>query len=979
VPGRIMLGADGKSNSSQDGMRNAFFLLLAISLIFTTATAQTADTGSEPSLQIEAGMHTSLVRQIALTGDEKTMVSAAYDKSIRIWDIPEGKLRRVLRTPVGAGYEGSLYGVDITRDGKFVAASGWTKENYVYIYDTVTGAIVKAFGPNGNAINKLRISPDGSKVAVVMGAGSGIRMWDIKTGKLILDETDVGGVDCYSVDFRVDGVLATGCYDGALRFYRVDGKPIAKIQARSGKLPYKIDFSPVDQRLAIGYNDTTAIDILSASTFDLLAAEPIWLASPSTSDLAVGDLGTVSWSKDGKSLYAGGTYRNENFWNTVFRFSGSSLADRQEVYLAAQSTLDMAPYGSSGIALNVAVPTLVLIKDDKVVMELNTPISLMGTLGNSAIKTDATGRKVEFAYDYTEKAIGLFDVDRLELTDSSGSDGALLPAKIDGLDIQGAINNLSPTINGKPAVFDNYEGSRSFAVSADSSSVVFGTIWYVRRYDRDANFLWRTAAPGNTNGVTIVDGDRLVVTTASDGTVRWYRASDGQLLMTLFVQAVDKRWVIWSPKGFYAASPGGEDLIGWTVNRENTVAPDYFSASRFRDRFYRPDIIQTILKTLDEDEAIKQADAASGNTSETTDGIRGILPPVVELAMDSDQIQTASSPVQVKYRVRSPSGEKVERIEVLIDGRPLEARGAISVPDNEDDVESLDIPIPQQNTEIGLIAYTNSGASEVTRVKVVWDGAAADMFKPKLYAVIIGVSAYDNKDLTLKYAAQDATDFAKALDAQKGGMYREVEARVITDAQATRGDIVEALEWLEGEVTARDVGLVFMAGHGMTDNKQRFYFLPADVDLDKLRSTAVSRDELLETMGGLAGKALMFIDACHSAASLEPGEQTRAGPTDITQIVNELSSAENGIVMFASSTGRQVSIENDAWGNGAFTEALLEGFAGKADYVKDGKLTIAELDLFLSERVKELTDKRQHPVARKPDTVPDFPIALVAN
>jgi hypothetical protein len=81
--------------------------------------------------------------------------------------------------------------------------------------------------------------------------------------------------------------------------------------------------------------------------------------------------------------------------------------------------------------------------------------------------------------------------------------------------------------------------------------------------------------------------------------------------------------------------------------------------------------------------------------------------------------------------------------------------------------------------------------------------------------------------------------------------------------------------------------------------------------------------------------------------------------------------------MFASSTGRQVSIENDTWKNGAFTEALIEGFAGGADYVADGKLTIAEIDLWLSDRVKVLTDKRQAPVVRKPDTIPDFPIALV--
>ena len=34
--------------------------------------------------------------------------------------------------------------------------------------------------------------------------------------------------------------------------------------------------------------------------------------------------------------------------------------------------------------------------------------------------------------------------------------------------------------------------------------------------------------------------------------------------------------------------------------------------------------------------------------------------------------------------------------------------------------------------------------------------------------------------------------------------------------------------------------------------------------------------------------------------------------------------------MFASSTGRQLSIENDTWKNGAFTEALIEGLSAAA-------------------------------------------------
>jgi hypothetical protein len=35
------------------------------------------------------------------------------------------------------------------------------------------------------------------------------------------------------------------------------------------------------------------------------------------------------------------------------------------------------------------------------------------------------------------------------------------------------------------------------------------------------------------------------------------------------------------------------------------------------------------------------------------------------------------------------------------------------------------------------------------------------------------------------------------------------------------------------------------------------------------------------------------------------------------------------------------------------------------------------LDVFVAERVKQLTGGRQHPVMTKPDTVPDFPIAVV--
>jgi uncharacterized caspase-like protein len=89
-----------------------------------------------------------------------------------------------------------------------------------------------------------------------------------------------------------------------------------------------------------------------------------------------------------------------------------------------------------------------------------------------------------------------------------------------------------------------------------------------------------------------------------------------------------------------------------------------------------------------------------------------------------------------------------------------------------------------------------------------------------------------------------------------------------------------------------------------------------------------------------------------------------------------LSSADNGVIVFAAATGRQFAQESSDWGNGAFTKAILEGLGGRADFNKSGRITHKMLDLYLSERVKSLTEGAQSPVTIVPNGVPDFPLVL---
>jgi len=89
-----------------------------------------------------------------------------------------------------------------------------------------------------------------------------------------------------------------------------------------------------------------------------------------------------------------------------------------------------------------------------------------------------------------------------------------------------------------------------------------------------------------------------------------------------------------------------------------------------------------------------------------------------------------------------------------------------------------------------------------------------------------------------------------------------------------------------------------------------------------------------------------------------------------------VNSPEKGSVVFAASTGNPklaISIRSKMRsGTTAHSpKRLVDGITGRADYTSKGKITIM-LELYLSERVKELTGGKQTPTTAKPNTVPDF-------
>ena len=374
---------------------------------------------------------------------------------------------------------------------------------------------------------------------------------------------------------------------------------------------------------------------------------------------------------------------------------------------------------------------------------------------------------------------------------------------------------------------------------------MLGADWYLRLYDRQGNERWQVANPGAAWGVNIPGNGRVVVAAFSDGTIRWYRLSDGHELMAFFPHADRKRWVLWTPSGYYDASPGAEDLIGWHLNRGKDSAADFYPASRFRNQFYRPDVIARVLQTLDEGEAVRLANEETGRKADAAPvQVQKVLPPVVELLSPAEGAGVSSANVTLRYNVRAPADAPVTALRVRVNGQ------AVSLPDTRNlavaatgGAREVSVPIPSQDSEIMLFAENKNGVSTPAAVRVAWKGrapapAGKDDFvvKPKLYVLAVGVSKYQKPELQLQFAAKDAQDFAAVLKKQQGALYREVEVKLLTDDKATRDEVVDGLDWLQRQVTAKDVGMLFLAGHGVNDPNGIYYYLPANADIDKAQA-----------------------------------------------------------------------------------------------------------------------------------------------
>lgn len=1029
--------------------------------------ATPAQPESSAVLRPDPGMHVTAISRIATDATGRLVLTCSADKTARLWRIndaasraahegmPEHELLRTLRPPIGEGEVGKLFACDLSPNGALAAVAGWTagqgEQECIYVFDTTTGRLRQRLPGLPNVVNDLAFSPGGDLLAAALAEG-GLRIYDLASGaEWGRDEEYRGGSDSVAWDGRGDlRRCATTCHDGWVRLYRLPEdararfgqsgprrlQPSRRIRPHEGGRPFSLAFSPEGLLLAVGFSDRPALVVLDGESLEVAHV-------PGTKGVTNGDLGVVGWmpgdERDGLPWLVAGGSLNDGKQGVLLRLwpeaGGGKAVD---LAVARDTMMDLRALPGGGLLWASADPAWGCLARPAAShagtgWESRTlgmpPIADFRDAG-ATFRLSADARVVEFPRAYGGRNPARFDLAASLLSDPpvqapSAEEAPLHPPRQEGLPLTQWRHSPQPLLAGRPLPMAENDVARSLAIAPGSSHFVLGTEWNLRAYSARGEPLWERPAPGPAYAVNLSGDGSLAVAAYGDGTLRWHDVRQGgKELLVFFPHATRERWMAWNASGYYDCSPEAEAFLGWHLNQGPGSAAEFIPAAKFRDRFYRPDVIHRLPGTRDLAEALREANEAAGRNLLRAEPMAEqpaapILPPVVELAtggaLGELELAADAQVATVAYRLRTPEEAPVTTLRVLLDGRPADLQVTVPAMAKADAASrelaaagSLELPLAPgvESCTIALLAGHAHATSEPALLRVkrqvppppsppapptetatasppvpspspVSDPALS--VKPTLYLLSIGVSDYLKDDYLpdLAYAAKDARDFAAVYEKQQGGLFGKVETKLLTDAEATAGNILDGLEWIKRETTSKDVAVLFIAGHGENNEEMRYHFCPHDYDHKSRMRTGVSMENIQITVSGIAGKVLLFVDTCHAGNAL--GTMTKrsaASRADLTAVVNELSSAENGAVVFASCTGRQQSVEDSAWENGAFTEALLEGLGGKADLLGTGKITVSTLEAFIAERVKQLTEGSQTPTVAKPQTIADFPVAV---
>ncbi len=971
-----------------------FFLLLS-----TTVFAN-----SEAILKLDTQGHTGIINDLLVSKDKSEIISASDDKTIRVWDIQTGKEKKKILGSIGTGPEGMIYAIALSGDNKYLAVGGLFADpnDAIRIYNYKTGKLLKVLESHTNTVYDLSFSSD-DKYLISGSGDKTVKIWQTSNwtlentinyhtdfvyavkmikrehsydiysagydNKIVLHQfynNNVRYINSYTSNDKL-AYLATNGTDVATCGYGheiliFDNKLNLKQTIKSTTVPTGLAYSPDGESLAAGTSEPPYdLNIYETNSYKTTAT----FIEHTNLTMAVNFI-------DNDTVVSGGGENNEIYiWDKKNAIKIKKVIGVGECLWSVGIKGDEIAWGNE-YCDDVNCQNLkksINLKDFQIKPRIDSLFrSIPTTNGDWSLEHKQGG---EYGYD------------------------AVLEIKKDGV----VKNNIEKDPN-TGYRHNCYGWYKDFIISG-------GMTGFLKIYNKKGEEI--ASLVGHTGEIEsiAIDGDRLV-SGSSDQTIKvWdlsvlndankpleineeyvssimdsYKISRENVLaqarklndteiylkqkiyptITLFISH-DNEYVVYTDEGFFTASKNGGQYIGYHINQGPYKEAEYVTVDALYSTFYRPDLIQKALAG----ESLEKY-AKNINIDKLLED--GLAPEVHILTSTTN---TDMQDLALKVEVCPKANGGYDNLTLLINDMPvsvIDTSRALKLKkkSERDDCFNYDqtISLAGGKNTIGFRATNKAGNIEskpdfleVTfddtnlkkKVRSKLEQISGSQNVNDLHILAIAVNEYKDKDLTLKYSINDAKEMLKTIQDVAKPLFKKVHTYKLFDKEVTKENIIQAFKDINS--TREDVFLLYIAGHGITDEYNgNYYYIPYNFE-DKDNTSAVQvqgvgqKDLMLGLSRVTALKSLVLLDTCNSGSFVEANMQKTT--------TNKLARATGRATISASSKS-QVALEGYE-GHGVFTYTLIEALKGMG-YNQDNTITINGLNDYVEETLPDRTEKK---------------------
>lgn len=931
------------------------------------------------------------INSVCFSPDGKYIAAACKDQTAKLWEVKTGRNIHIFKTILRWHKYKAFLSVSFSPDGKFIVTGG--EDNFAWLWDVTTGKKIRKFKGHSQVVFSVDFSPDGSYI-LTGSPDSTARLWDINTGKEII--TFRGHSNMIScARFSPDGsYILTGSSDKSAKLWdAVTGREIRSFKGYSSGV-YSVSIGNKCNYIAIGGFDHSAklwditfgriIRCFSGHTGSLRSIEISpngeYLATGSFDNTAKlwdlksggeirtftghrGTIGSISFTPDGKSLITGSWDRTAKLWNletgTVYRSFNGHIGSIADVNISPDGeNLVTGSYDHTAKLWDVetgreirtfkghlaAVSSVAFSPDGKYIV-IGKDTEQYGSINTATLWDVKTGEKIQTFKGHFRSIQSI----------SYSPDGRYI-----------ATGGEDNTVR----IWDATTGNKIYKLMGDPTGIISSV-----NYDSDGQFL----VVGSTGGTTKL----------------WDVGSGKELATLLSIGKSD--YAIVTPEGYYTTSKGALKGVHFVKGL------NFYTFENFDMIFNRPDVVLERLGKAGHDIIKSYKKAYLKRLKKmgfTEDQISTDMHmPEVEFVNEDLPFETTNREISMRI-IAKDSKYKLDRINVYVNDVPIYGIKGISFrgEDIYEITRDLTIELSNGRNKVQISAHNEKGAESLKEtLEIIYNGPQV---QPDLYVAAIGVSDYIDDDYDLIYSSKDANDLVTLLETETD-RFDHVKVLKILDKDAIKENILNVKDYLMRS-KVDDKVILFIAGHGLLDDKLDYYFATTDIDFANPSERGLPYEEIEGLLDGIpARKKLLLMDTCHSGEvdkeeteliaaqdiyegtlktrsfrGMKAVEKSRLGLENSYELLRELFAdlrRGTGAIVISSSSGVEFALESEKWENGVFTYAVLEGLKTKnADKDKSGDIRVSELRDYVIEKVSDLTNGKQTPTSRRENLEFDF-------